>query len=191
MTGTLSKISASAIKERVTMFDVVGRYYHHGRRQGRTNCPFHGGENDNLGYNKDVFHCFVCGARGDVIDFAARMNHTDFAGAVKLLDRDFGLGLSAMSDDERRAAEARQAERDRAAAMERAKIARNRKAFVLFCRVMRWMRGRMQTAARDAQIAFLDRQSDFILSGGDYTADPKAAVRAAVQLVREAEKHGG
>lgn len=191
MINNLSRIPASAVKERVSLIDAVARYHHHGRRPGRTSCPFHGGEHDNLGYNRDVFHCFVCGARGDVIDFAARMNHTDFSGAVKLLDRDFGLGLGEMSEAERRAADARQAARDREAAMERARIARNRKAFVLFCRVLRWMRTRPQTAVRDTQMAFLDRQSDFILSGGDYTSDAKATVRAAVQLVREAEKNAG
>lgn len=191
MNSNTNKIPASAVKERVSVTEAVGRYHHHGRRPGRTSCPFHGGENDNLGYNKDVFHCFVCGARGDVIDFVKRIRHTDFSGALKLLDGDFGLGLGEMSEADRRAADARQAERDREAAMERARIARNRKAFVLFCRAIRWMRTRPQTAVRDAQMAFLDRQSDFILDGGDYTSDAKAAVRAAVQLVREAEKNAG
>ena len=185
------KLTAAAIKERVSVTEAVGRYYHHGRRTGRTNCPFHGGDNDNLGYNRDVFHCFVCGARGDVIDFVKRIRHTDFSGAVRLIDRDFALGLNAMSGEAVREAEARQAEHEREAARERERIGRNRRAFVLFCRVIRWMRARPETAVRNAQMAFLDRQCDFILSGGDYTADPKAAARAAVQLVREAEKNAG
>lgn len=189
MDFTDSRAKAALIKDRVSMADVIARYHHPGRRFGRTSCPFHGGEHDNLGYDKRMFHCFVCGAKGDVISFVRRIHGTDFSGAMRILDTDFGLGLESVSDSERMRMRAEQQERDAAAAKERERRRAIHKAFVLFTRVMRWIRTReVQTPVHTAQWEFLDRQTDILLGGGNYTADPKAAARAAVQRVREAEK---
>lgn len=180
---------AALIKERVSMPDVIARYHHPGRRDGRTTCPFHGGEHDNLGYDRRVYHCFVCGAKGDVIDFVRRMTGTDFAGALAVLDADFRLGLENYTNGQRIAAEIVQRERESERAKERAHRAEMHKIFVLFTRIMRWIRTReVQTQVHASMLAWLDRQTDFIMGGGDYTSDPKAAARAAVQRVRAAEK---
>lgn len=185
-----NKAKAAYIKSCVSMPDVIARYHHAGKRPGRTSCPFHGGEHDNLGYDRRVFHCFVCGERGDVITFTQRMFGIDFPAALKLLDADFALGIERLTESEQKALARAQRQREAEAERTRAEAAHTRRIFVLFTRIMRWIRGRkVQTPVHAEQLAFLDRQTDFLMSGGKYTSDPKAAARAVVQRVRKAE-HG-
>ena len=51
-------------------------------------CPFHDDTTASLsvGGVPDRFHCFGCGATGDVIDFIRRLHHVGFRDAVALLD---------------------------------------------------------------------------------------------------------
>ena len=60
-------------------------------RNGMTCCPFHNDRHPSLKLNDDYFFCFGCGAKGDVIDFVARLfNLTSYEAAQKLA-ADFGL----------------------------------------------------------------------------------------------------
>ena len=40
-------------------------------KKGRCLCPFHEDNNPSLGLNdeKNIFHCFGCGAKGDIVEF--------------------------------------------------------------------------------------------------------------------------
>lgn len=51
------------------------------------NCPFHDDENPSFCINneKKIFHCFACGASGDMITFVMRLHSISFADAVKKL----------------------------------------------------------------------------------------------------------
>lgn len=179
-------LAAEIIKQNVSLSDVIARYHRAGHGRRRTTCPFHGGEHDNLGYDNSVFHCFVCGAKGDVIDFVRMYHHTDFPGAVAILDRDFNLRLDEAGSKEAEEA-IRQRERNRAA--ERERQAQARKTFVMFTRVIRWIRNReQQTKVHEDMIAFLDRLSDTILDGKALGADPRATVRSVILRVKEAER---
>ena len=42
-------------------------------RNGMACCPFHNDRHPSLKLNEEYFFCFGCGAKGDVIDFAARL----------------------------------------------------------------------------------------------------------------------
>lgn len=54
-------------------------------------CPFHDNRHPSLKLNENYFFCFGCGAKGDVIDFVARLfNLTSYEAAQKLA-ADFGL----------------------------------------------------------------------------------------------------
>lgn len=58
-------------------------------------CPFHS-ENTPSFYVQQrtgFFHCFGCGASGDVVTFVQRQQNVDFDGAVRLLANRFGLPL--------------------------------------------------------------------------------------------------
>ncbi len=67
---------------------------HYGLKVGRNGmacCPFHHDRHPSLKLNDDYFFCFGCGAKGDVIDFVARLfNLTSYEAAQKLA-ADFGL----------------------------------------------------------------------------------------------------
>ena len=64
-------------------------------------CPFHAEKSPSFTVvpDREFFHCFGCGANGDVIDFVAKHNGTDTIGAVNLLT---GGNPLQMSDDDKR-----------------------------------------------------------------------------------------
>ncbi|MCI8387579.1 MAG: hypothetical protein HFE63_03825 [Clostridiales bacterium] len=84
---------AAEVKSAVSMEDAIRAYHKLGRRRGRTSCPIHGGTHDNLSYNAGSFHCFVCGASGDVISFVMQLYGLSFINAVKKLADDFHLQI--------------------------------------------------------------------------------------------------
>lgn len=67
---------------------------HYGLKAGRNGmacCPFHNDRHPSLKLNEEYFFCFGCGAKGDVIDFVARLfDLSDYEAAQKLAV-DFGL----------------------------------------------------------------------------------------------------
>ena len=81
------------IKNRVTMPDLLRHYGFEIGRGNRIACPFHNGKNKNLGFKDDFYHCFVCGASGDLIKFARDYFGLDFENTVLKLNYDFALGL--------------------------------------------------------------------------------------------------
>lgn len=58
-------------------------------------CPFHNEKTPScyIHPDKEYFHCFGCGAGGDVITFVMRYNNLDYWEAVKLLAERAGLSL--------------------------------------------------------------------------------------------------
>lgn len=74
------------IKEQVTMRDVLERYGFRLNRAGFIRCPFHTGD-DHASlkiYDRD-FHCFACGANGDIFTFVQKMEHVGFREAFQSL----------------------------------------------------------------------------------------------------------
>ena len=58
---------------------------------GMACCPFHNDRHPSLKLNEDYFFCFGCGAKGDVIDLAARLFDLSSYEAAQKLAADFGL----------------------------------------------------------------------------------------------------
>lgn len=54
-------------------------------------CPFHDDHTPSMKLNKDYFYCFGCGAKGDVIDFVARLFDMTSLQAAQKLAYDFGI----------------------------------------------------------------------------------------------------
>jgi len=67
-------------------------------------CPFHNEKTPSFTVNDDkgFFHCFGCGAHGDVIGFTMRAEGVEFREAVERLARDAGLEVPIASPAERR-----------------------------------------------------------------------------------------
>lgn len=83
------------IRARVGLADVIGRRVRLARK-GREHlglCPFHNERTPSFTVNEDkgFFHCFGCGAHGDVIGFVMRAESLSFPEAVERLAREAGL----------------------------------------------------------------------------------------------------
>lgn len=86
---------AQEIRQRVSLQSVLERYGYRPDRSGFLCCPFHAGDRDaSLKVYKDnTWHCFGCHKYGSVIDWVMEMERVSFMEAVRIIDRDFGLGL--------------------------------------------------------------------------------------------------
>lgn len=83
---------AEEILANITMHNLLEKYHKTGRHN-RTSCPFHDGKDNNFSYNDKVYHCFVCGVKGNIITFVKEYFGLNFKGAISKLNDDFGLGL--------------------------------------------------------------------------------------------------
>ena len=87
------------LKMRSPIHDVIGRYVEL-KRAGRNmvgQCPFHSEKTPSFTVFEDNFHCFGCGAGGDVITFTMRIENLDYRDAVNFLaDR---CGMTVPQDD--------------------------------------------------------------------------------------------
>ncbi len=81
-------------KERLRLDEVAARYTGQAARRGKLCCPFHADTNPSMQLKNERYHCFVCEAHGDVIDFTARYFNEGSAAALARLDADFSLGLA-------------------------------------------------------------------------------------------------
>jgi DNA primase len=65
-------------------------------------CPFHSEKTPSFHVNPDkgFFHCFGCGAGGDVFKFLELHEKLPFPDAVKLLAHKFGIALPELRDDD-------------------------------------------------------------------------------------------
>ena len=107
------------LKSRVRISWVVARYVRL-RRQGNYQfalCPFHRERTPSFTVSdvKRFYHCFGCGAHGDVFDFVMRSEKISFAKAAEKL-----AGDAMLSDGRVRTATARAASRRREASDDRA-----------------------------------------------------------------------
>jgi len=101
------------IRARVLLAGIVGRQVKLTRR-GREHsglCPFHNEKTPSFTVSEDkgFYHCFGCGAHGDVIGFVMRMEGLSFPEAVERLAGEAGLQVPQASPEER-AAERRRAD---------------------------------------------------------------------------------
>ena len=79
------------IKATTSMRDVVERYGFRPNRAGFINCPFHDGDRTaSLKIYPDSFHCYGCGAHGDIFDFVRLAERCDFKTAFRILGGDSG-----------------------------------------------------------------------------------------------------
>ena len=85
---------ADEIKNRLTAADVLPFYGIQINKQGFANCPFHHEKTNSMKVysGKGGYHCFGCGANGDIITFVEEYFQISFKEAVKKLNDDFALG---------------------------------------------------------------------------------------------------
>ena len=81
------------IKAAVPVRQAAEHYGLRVNRNGMACCPFHNDRNPSLKLNEDYFYCFGCGAKGDVIDFVARLFDLSNYEAAQRLAADFGISI--------------------------------------------------------------------------------------------------
>lgn len=79
------------LRERIPMKEAARFYGLEINRFDNACCPFHPDCDPSLKIYEDHYHCYGCGAHGDVTDFAARLFGTSQYEAAKKLCYDFGI----------------------------------------------------------------------------------------------------
>jgi DNA primase len=93
------------LRARVSIVQLVGRSIPV-TRKGMNHwacCPFHGEKTPSFAVNdaKGYYHCFGCGAHGDIITFVMQTQHLSFIEAVERLAMDAGLEMPKTTPEER------------------------------------------------------------------------------------------
>ena len=91
------------IKDRIDIVDFISDYVQL-RKSGQNwkgLCPFHSEKTPSfmVSPSKQIFHCFGCGAGGDVIGFLVQYEHLPFPEALQVLARKAGIQLQALRSD--------------------------------------------------------------------------------------------
>ena len=89
------------VKQSVTVREAAELYGIEVKRGGMACCPFHDDRNPSMKVDTR-FHCFGCGADGDVIDFTARLYDLSPKEAAEKLALDFGLAYDSQAPPRRR-----------------------------------------------------------------------------------------
>lgn len=97
------------LKDKLNIVDVAGGYFTLEKRGSGywACCPFHHEKTASFSVNESgqFYHCFGCGASGDVIKLVSEMESIDFLDTVKLLAERVGLQMPQLAADNRRTAE--------------------------------------------------------------------------------------
>ena len=93
------------IKERINIVDVIGSYIKLQKAGNnlKANCPFHSEKTPSffVSPGRNMYHCFGCGAKGDIFTFVQEFEGLDFSGALKLLASRAGVVLKQQSKENR------------------------------------------------------------------------------------------
>jgi DNA primase len=85
------------VRERAPIVEIISEYM--SLRKSGANyqglCPFHGEKTPSFNVNpaRGIFHCFGCGAGGNVVSFVMRMEGMNFPTALKFLAKRVGVDI--------------------------------------------------------------------------------------------------
>jgi len=82
------------ITETITIQDILHKYGYQTENGNRIKCVIHGGKDKNFCYTDHVFHCWVCGAKGNVISLVSQIYGIDYKQAVTKINNNFDLKLT-------------------------------------------------------------------------------------------------
>ncbi len=93
------------LRSRITLSEVIGRKIKITRagREFKACCPFHHEKTPSFTINDDkqFYHCFGCGAHGDVIKFVMEHDNLGFMDAVEMLAAEAGMQVPRQTPQER------------------------------------------------------------------------------------------
>ena len=104
MAGRIPDSFIETLNDRVNIVDVIGTRVplKKSGREYHGKCPFHDDSSPSfsVSYDKQVYHCFGCGASGGLITFVMEFDNIDFIGAVESLAALAGLDVPTESTDQ-------------------------------------------------------------------------------------------
>ena len=168
---TLSPAFLDELRARVPLSPVVGRRVKLTRagREWKGCCPFHNEKTPSFYVNDDkgFYHCFGCGAHGDVIRFLTDQEGMGFVDAVKQLAAQAGMDVPADSPEGRA----------------RAEVSDSLQSLVQ--RAAEWFQLQLKSSAGVQARAYLDRRgvtakqiADF---GLGYSPDSRSALKTTLK----------
>lgn len=95
MAGGFTPEFLEELKYKCDIVEVISQYVPLQKKGGRYFgcCPFHNEKTPSFCVNNGWYHCFGCGASGDVVKFVMEMESVSFCDAVKILADKVGLQL--------------------------------------------------------------------------------------------------
>ncbi len=101
--GRIPEHVINEVRDRADIVQIASRYLTL-KKSGSRHwglCPFHTEKTPSFQVHEDrqVFHCFGCGASGDVFAFRMQQDGLDFPDAVRALARELGIAIPASSGE--------------------------------------------------------------------------------------------
>ena len=95
MAGGFTPEFLEELKYKCDIVEVISQYVPLQKKSGRYFgcCPFHNEKTPSFCVNNGWYHCFGCGASGDVVKFVMEMESVSFYDAVKILADKVGLQI--------------------------------------------------------------------------------------------------
>lgn len=95
MAGGFTPEFLEELKYKCDIVEIISQYVPLQKKGGRYFgcCPFHNEKTPSFCVNNGWYHCFGCGASGDVVKFVMEMESVSFYDAVKILADKVGLQL--------------------------------------------------------------------------------------------------
>ena len=91
------------VKNQLNIRQVIEHYGIKIHRNNQFKCVFHNDHKPSASIKKDYFHCFVCGAGGDLITFTAQYLGMSNLDAAKELIKEFNLNIDISTQEEQKA----------------------------------------------------------------------------------------
>ena len=103
MAGGFTPEFLEELKYKCDIVEVISQYVPLHKKGGRYFgcCPFHNEKTPSFCVNNGWYHCFGCGASGDVVKFVMEMESVSFYDAVKILADKVGMQLPEVKFDEK------------------------------------------------------------------------------------------
>ena len=103
MAGGFTPEFLEELKYKCDIVEVISQYVPLHKKGGRYFgcCPFHNEKTPSFCVNNGWYHCFGCGASGDVVKFVMEMESVSFYDAVKILADKAGMQLPEVKFDEK------------------------------------------------------------------------------------------
>lgn len=93
------------LRDRISIIDLISKYIPL-TRKGKESwgvCPFHGEKTASFSVvdERNFYHCFGCGAHGDIITFTMQYQHLSFIEAIEKICHDYGIEMPKATAEQR------------------------------------------------------------------------------------------